>query len=101
MQPQRVRIGEELSLTGGFAQKGRELKKLCSGIEVCVRKIAQCTQFVSLCDFGRTHFCGWVSRVLRDGIRLVFCALVLCVFFLMFLALACQIIMHLSVSHVF
>lgn len=35
--PQSVRMGEELSLTGSFAQKkGRQLERLCSGIEVCV-----------------------------------------------------------------
>lgn len=38
---QSVRLGEELGLTGSFAQKkGRQLERLCSRIEVCVRKRA-------------------------------------------------------------
>lgn len=39
---QSVRMGEELSLTGSFAQKGRQLERLCSGIEVCEKEGTVC-----------------------------------------------------------
>lgn len=61
-----VRLGEKLSPTGSFAHKGRQIERLCTGIEVCVRKRvrrAYCAQFVSLCSCGCACFCGYVVSI--------------------------------------
>lgn len=47
--PQSVRMGEELSLTGSFAQKGRQLERLCKcDWSVCEKEGRECTVCVTV-----------------------------------------------------
>lgn len=92
-----VRLGEKLSPTGSFAHKGRQIERLCSGIEVCVcvrKRVrrAYCAQFVSLCNCGCACFCGYVlslrglsDRGYTESLILVFWAFSPCLLVAVFL----------------